>query len=240
MTPSRWRAVVSPFFVSRHLLRRDVGDAVRRFSFSGRILDQGCGQKPYRSLFKSATEYTGIDFPAFSANKDGEQGCPDVLFDEDYVRTLSLPFESESFDHSVAFQVLEHHPDPRQMLSEMARVIKPGGLILLTMPFMGGLHEEPHDYQRLTPYGFAELLPQVGCEALWIKKQGSLASTIALLLHEQIDVTARRRGLWLALAVALHPFALIISYSSLLVDRFLTSEQIYFNTLVVARRLEEA
>lgn len=238
MIPYRWRARVSPFFLSRRLLRRDVEEALRRFEFSGKILDQGCGQKPYRSFFTGATEYVGIDFPSFSANKDGEQGRPDVLFDDDYPETLRLPFEADTFDHSVAFQVLEHHPDPRRMLSEMLRVTQPNGLVLLTIPFLGGLHEEPHDYQRLTPYGIEVLLRQVGCEALWVKKQGSLASTIALLLHEQIDVTARRRGLWLGLALILHPLALLVSYASLLVDRAITSEQIYFNTLVVARRVD--
>ena len=46
----------------------------------------------------------------------------------------NLPFEDDSFDSGVSFEVLEHTPDPGRLLCELARVVKPGGPVVVTTP----------------------------------------------------------------------------------------------------------
>ena len=97
-----------------------------RQGIHGRILDVGCGSKPYRSLFAGSNQYLGLDLPPErdiprSAERiRATRGAVDV-----YGSALNLPFATESFDAVVSFQVLEHVPEPRVALSEMARVLSP-------------------------------------------------------------------------------------------------------------------
>jgi SAM-dependent methyltransferase len=68
-----------------------------------------------------------------------------------------LPFETGRFDSLVAIDVLEHLKDPSEARSEMARVLRPGGQVLLTIPFAFRIHGDPFDFQRLTARGLEEL-----------------------------------------------------------------------------------
>ncbi len=74
----------------------------------------------------------------------------------------ALPFPDMTFDTVVAFQVLEHLPEPKLALEEMFRVLRPEGTLLLTTPFMWGIHEAPYDFYRYTPYGLTYLLETAG------------------------------------------------------------------------------
>ncbi len=123
---------------------------------SGRVLDIGCGIEPYREIVeKHCTEYVGLDRPTTP------HGLKDVEVVGD---ALSLPFDDESFDSVVSFQVMEHVAEPRLFLSEAFRVMKPGGTALLMTPFMWGEHEQPRDYYRYTRYGLRYLAAQAGFE----------------------------------------------------------------------------
>src|SRR3546814_8619033 len=61
-----------------------------------------------------------------------------------------LPFPDQSFEAVICSEVLEHVPDPRLVLDEIARVLKPGGCLLLTVPFLFRIHADPHDFGRYT------------------------------------------------------------------------------------------
>jgi len=69
---------------------------------TGNVLDIGCGNKPYQRWFTSATNYIGLDIAT-------ERSRPDIIG-----LGNALPFQDDSFDTVVAFQVLEHVPDPRR------------------------------------------------------------------------------------------------------------------------------
>jgi len=75
-----------------------------------------------------------------------------------------LPFENDSFDTVLMSEVIEHIPvsDASTILSEVNRVLRVGGSLLLSVPFVHHLHEEPHDYLRPTKYGLYELLEEAG------------------------------------------------------------------------------
>jgi SAM-dependent methyltransferase len=123
----------------------------------GRILDVGCGADPLRNLFdESARSCIGLDRnPGFRP-----QVCGDAQ---------GLPFGEKAFDTLLCSQVLEHLPEPGRAMAEMARVLRPGGHLILTAPHIWGIHEEPHDYFRFTRYGLAHLMNRAGLEVLEIR-----------------------------------------------------------------------
>jgi SAM-dependent methyltransferase len=84
-----------------------------------------------------------------------------------------LPFEDNTFDTILSVEVLEHVATPQKMVDEMYRVLKPGGTVLLSTPFVVRIHRTPNDYWRLTPdslqmfferYGAVDVLPVNGAK----------------------------------------------------------------------------
>lgn len=69
----------------------------------------------------------------------------------------ALPFADEFFDTIVCTETLEHVADPAAVVREMARVLKPGGHVILTTPQYFPVHEAPYDFFRYTPYGLQHL-----------------------------------------------------------------------------------
>lgn len=147
----------------------------------GRLLDVGCGNKPYEAIFTPfVTEYIGIEHEASYAQTHAASRTagPDMFYDG-----KRLPFEDGSFDTVLSVQVLEHTPDPQALMNDMARVIRPGGRLLLSAPFSFRLHEEPHDYFRYTPHGLRDMCEKAGLEVERITPQGSLWSLVAHKLN---------------------------------------------------------
>jgi SAM-dependent methyltransferase len=78
-----------------------------------------------------------------------------------------LPFLDDSIDGLVSISVLEHLRDPDKALSEMLRVLKPGGILLLFVPFMVGFHASPDDFNRFTSEGLRLKLKGFQIESMW-------------------------------------------------------------------------
>lgn len=229
------RFYISPYFLIRYYLRRDIRYFTKKYKFEGRILDFGCGQKPYGHLFGNS-EYVGTDFRDFSRSRDFPDKKPDFYFDEKYSKDFRLPFGEESFDNSVSFQVLEHHPEPEKMISEMVRVIRKGGLILISSPFIYALHEEPRDYQRLTHHKLKEFFKKNDCEIIETKKQGGFFSTVSMLANEQLNFFAAKSKMNYFLACIIYPPFLVFQYTSLLIDIFFKSEKVFINYAILAKK----
>jgi len=140
-----------------HILRSALCRAIRQHAtdIGGRVLDYGCGSKPYESLFEKAAEYIGIDVE--QAGHDHANSKVDVFFDG-----KTIPFADGSFDSVVCFEVLEHVPDLAASLADIQRVLVPGGSVLLSVPFVFPEHETPYDFRRLTRFGLAQALEQAG------------------------------------------------------------------------------
>lgn len=77
---------------------------------------------------------------------------PDVVAD-----VHQLPFGDDSYDHILFTEVLEHCHTPTKVISELRRILKPGGTLILTTRFVYPLHDAPHDYFRFTKYGLQHL-----------------------------------------------------------------------------------
>ena len=145
-------------FISINWLAYKVNNNILRDNLSsikGRVIDLGCGISPYKEdILKTAEEYVGVDWQ----NSQHDQSNVDVFAD----LTKKLPFSDNYTDTVVSFQVMEHLPEPHFFLSECFRILKPGGYLLLTVPFMWHVHEGPHDYFRYTRYGLEYLIKKCG------------------------------------------------------------------------------
>jgi SAM-dependent methyltransferase len=140
-----------------YIIRRILIGIVSRFADSVdscQVLDFGCGNSPYKVLF-SHCNYVAVDFPS-TGHSDSDKSA-DVYWDG-----TRLPFENDSFDTILMTEVLEHLFDPYVVMAELNRVLRPGGKLLLTTPFIWELHESPYDYARYTTFGIRFLAEQSG------------------------------------------------------------------------------
>jgi SAM-dependent methyltransferase len=147
----------------------------------GRLLDVGCGDKPYEHIFRPyVSEYIGIEHEGTFSDTSAErrERKPDYLYDG-----KRLPFEDRSFDTVLSVQVLEHTPDPGALVREMSRVLKDDGVLILTAPFEFRLHEEPNDFFRYTPHGLKQLCAAAGLEVIYTEQQGNLTTVIGHKLN---------------------------------------------------------
>ena len=165
-----------PDNLSLYTVRRAVLSAVRRAAqeFKGELLDVGCGRSPYRSLIEPRlSRYLGMDL----ANNPIHRNQPDLLWDG-----KTIPLEENSVDWTMATEVLEHCPEPAQVLAEILRVLRPGGGFFFTVPFLWPLHEVPYDEYRYTPFAMARLLGAAGFENVQIRALGGWDASMAQML----------------------------------------------------------
>ncbi len=163
-----------------YLIRRTIASAIKDHAHNLRndILDYGCGNKPYEWLF-DCTNYVGVDIEVSGHPNSNKRA--DYFFDGH-----QLPFADNSFDGVLASEVFEHVFDLDQALSEISRVLRPGGKLLATCPFVWSLHEQPYDYARYTPYALVSILNRLGFSEISVSKRGSEVETIAQLLIIEI------------------------------------------------------
>ena len=153
---------------------------------SGRLLDLGCGSAPLYAAYR----------PFISGGI-----CADwynTLHNKDYLDAFvdlnqGLPFKGQAFDTVLLTDVLEHIAEPLQLIREIAGVLRPGGKLIVGVPFLYWLHEEPHDYYRYTKHalvrfcnlsdltvielsaygGFLDVLVDISCKGFGMLPAGS-------------------------------------------------------------------
>jgi SAM-dependent methyltransferase len=162
----------NPFFITRRYLYKYIEMISQKFQ-AGILLDVGCGTKPYQSLFK-VDKYIGMDFVK---EENNQNHLAEILYDG-----KSFPFEKESIDYVIATEVLEHVFNPTEFMSECCRVLKKGGLCLITVPFVWDEHEQPYDFGRYTSYGLKHLSEQAGFEIIEQFKTGNFITTLGQML----------------------------------------------------------
>ena len=142
-------------------------------------LDVGCGTRPYEIHFPKGT-YFGVDVD--HSGRDIKLKSPDFFYDG-----TILPFQNSIYDGVICTQVLEHVTDPKQIISEISRVLKPGGVLIVSIPFAWQEHEEPFDFFRYSSYGMGMMLREKGFNVTQCSKDLGAIESIAVLLNVYIS-----------------------------------------------------
>ncbi|OFY20723.1 MAG: hypothetical protein A2W98_01260 [Bacteroidetes bacterium GWF2_33_38] len=138
---------------------------------SGRVLEIGAGGNYLKEEFKNAyNEWISLDY-------DLRSDSIDIRGDGQ-----NLPFKNEIFDTIISIDVLEHVPNPEKFVSEIFRVMKPNGKVILSTPFFFYLHEEPHDFFRFSKYGLKVLFERNGFNVQEVTPTAGLISIIGILI----------------------------------------------------------
>lgn len=134
-----------------------------------RVLDAGAGSCPYRHLFAHC-DYQTQDFTSLQNDQlsGGSYGKIDYICD-----IAAIPVEDGRFDAVLCSEVIEHVPDPVAVMAEFARIVKPGGRLILTAPLGSGIHQEPyHYYGGYTPYWYRKVLAEKGFGDVQVQANG--------------------------------------------------------------------
>lgn len=148
-----------------------IGEFFSRPEKYERVLDLGCGDQPYAHHYSSRTDFS-IPADYTVRSRIAVQ-----------LSAMALPFRDQSIDVVLFSEVLEHLVDPQLALMEVGRVLKPGGKLLLTTPFMYMMHEIPHDHSRFTLFGLEHLLMRAGMEIRQVQQRGSAVSLAVALME---------------------------------------------------------
>jgi SAM-dependent methyltransferase len=194
-----------PRFLLRYILHFEalIEDAIAAFAASlpdaARVLDAGAGESRHASCFPQQRYYAvdlALGDPAWDYSR------LDCIAD-----LAALPFASSSFDACLSIVTLEHVRDPRAVLGELARTLKPGGRLLLVVPHAWEVHQPPHDFFRYTRYGVRHLLEAAGLDTMDVVAMGGY---FRFLSRQLLNGLQFFRGLWfLPAALLLAPPALV-------------------------------
>lgn len=135
----------------------------------GKLLDVGAGKMLYKNpLQDNCTSYESLDISDY-------EGI-------DYVQDIQdMDIEDRTYDTIFCSNVLEHVESPRSAVDEMARILKTDGKVIVAVPFLFYLHNEPEDYYRFTDYGLEEMFEDSGFKKKELVRAGGLFSFLASL-----------------------------------------------------------
>lgn len=154
-------SLFSPVFIAEYNLHRQIAKALDKVIKLDQVrekwLDYGCGTCPYKHLFSGRAEYIGIDVEVSGRDKTLKAA-------HYYYDGQRIPEKDGTFDGVLSTQVLEHVVNPETYLLEAFRVLKPGGHLILSAPFVYQEHEQPYDFYRFSSFQIIKLLTQVGFE----------------------------------------------------------------------------
>ena len=190
---------------------------------SGALLDIGCGGMPYKEIFSSkVSRYVGVDRDRSRTPVRGIDACGDAL---------ALPIRGQAFETVICSQVLEHLPEPDRAMVEITRVLKPGGLLILTAPHIWGIHEEPNDYYRYTGYGLRYLANKAGLDVIEVRAMAGYWMTAGSRFCYYLEHF--ERGPFI---LPVRVCYLLVQVSALLLDRLHRVESDAWNYLMLARK----
>lgn len=147
---SRWR------LANFHFFKKNL-DA---FDHQKTVIDLGAGPSQFGDLTHQFTNLIEVDIQPYQTTN--------VVAD----LTQTFPFRDAICDLIIISNTLEHISNPTLFLNECFRILRPGGAIIGTIPFLMRIHQKPYDYNRFTHYMLEKLLQQTGFQRIEIKSLG--------------------------------------------------------------------
>lgn len=187
---------------------------------TGRTLDYGAGTAKYRNIIKPYfSEYIAFDIV----------GGPNVDVTGD---VLLPPFSDGSFDTVICTQVLEHVEKPWVVTSQIKRLLKKGGVVVVSAPFIFPYHADPYDFFRYTRQGLESLFKNDGFEIIESGSYGKIFSVFSEIIHFSVwnPYKAEGRTVWAGRAVR------YMEKIAAFLDRLVGSKDVYPNSYIVARK----
>lgn len=217
------------FFINRRAILSGISKHAPQLK--GKLLDFGCGSKPYRSLF-DADEYIGLDYENEGYSPRNEQ--IDVFYDG-----KRIPFPNETFDSVLATEVFEHVFYLDDTLKEINRVMKESGKLLISCPFVWNEHLVPFDFARYSSFGMTALLERNGFSVLAMEKTSNFVETLFQMRLLYLNATLFRLIKALPLAGGFFKTALIcltnlagVFFGKILPDK----RDLYLGLVVLAQK----
>lgn len=200
-----WRHRVSRAskFLSRRGLNEFIVSRLMLIPANARVLNVGSGGDIQALVEKYAKK---IGFYIVSTDIDPTRN-PHVVDD-----ITQSSFPDDHFDAILIIEVLEHVIDPRRAAAEIQRLLKPGGSLVLSTPFIFPLHDRPHDFFRYTKYGLSHLFGDL--ESLEVRERNSWTEAALVLLvraTQEPKASFFSASLILTFAFALFPIALLVA-----------------------------
>jgi SAM-dependent methyltransferase len=194
----------------------------------GHVLDLGCGERHNESfILEHADSYLGIDW-----SQTQHRPMMDLVADLNH----PIPLPDASADTVFSVSVLEHLHNPGMLIDESFRLLRPGGALVLQVPFQWRIHEAPHDYFRFTSFGLQHLLRNAGYRDFEILPTTGFWSTWVLKLnYHSLRWLRGPRWLRIALRLSLIPFWFANQAAALLLDRNNPNPEETQGYLVIAR-----
>ncbi len=243
MLDSLRKALGSSELLSFNLVRRDRWVAARAAELPAgtRVLDIGAGSAPYRALFAHCA-YRTQDLAPLRADQLRFGGYGQIDYTGD---ATAIPTPDASFDCVLCTEMIEHHPEPIRVVAEFARILAPGGRLLLTAPLGSGIHQEPHHYYGgFTPYWYRRFLAEAGFERVEVvANEGSLrffaqeSLRFVLATRPFISLPPFASLLWLPFWLLLCPLlAGLVPVAAKLLDRYDREQRFTIGYHVTATR----
>jgi SAM-dependent methyltransferase len=133
------------------LIDNELLEAKKMGVLKGTVLNAGAGTRQVSHLIEGVLVNQDIAWP-------GEVRTNIHI----YSPIHQIPKPACFFDAILCIAVLEHVENPEEILSEFFRVLKPGGHVVASVPFLQPEHKAPTDFQRYTSDGLARLFAQHG------------------------------------------------------------------------------
>jgi SAM-dependent methyltransferase len=164
-------------FYGRRVLKL-IEAGLQSFDKESHLLDIGAGSRKYAKIVERLNlRYTSCDLPGSPNEKNQDFLCD----------ASELTVSNCSYELCLHIQVLEHLRWPQISIDEVARVLKPGGRLLLSTNFLYPIHGEPYDYFRFTKHGLESLLENSGIRVISIEEIGGFFKFLSTGLQYQRD-----------------------------------------------------
>jgi SAM-dependent methyltransferase len=173
-----------------------VAQALTALPAGARLLDAGAGECQYKKHC-GHLKYVAQDIAVYDGKGDSglQTGTWDFSQIDIVSDILSIPEPDASFDAVLCTEVLEHLPDPVRALDEMARLLRPGGMFVITAPFWSLTHFAPYHYATgFNRYFYEFHLGRLGFDIVEMTANGNFFECVGQELRRIADMAQRFAG----------------------------------------------